>query len=126
MKVEVEELDPNAAPEAQAHPERASVTVADVRHVAALASLQLTPEEESRMQRDLNAVLAHVAALTAVNTDGVPPLAQISELFEVAPELAGSSLRADEPRPSVDRSAVMQEAPETDGRFFKVPRVIER
>ena len=38
----------------------------------------------------------------------------------------GSTLRADALRPSLDRKAVMAVAPETDGRFFKVPKVIER
>ena len=53
-------------------------------------------------------------------------MAQVSELLDAAPALTGSSLRPDEPRPSVDRAAVMHEAPDTDGRFFKVPKVIER
>ena len=38
----------------------------------------------------------------------------------------GETLRADAVRPSLDRAAVMAAAPETDGRFFKVPKVIER
>ena len=78
------------------------------------------------MQRDLNAILGHVAALSRLDTEGVPPMAQVGELLSAAPLLEGESLRQDVPKPSVDRNAVMQEAPETDGRFFKVPRVIER
>jgi len=39
---------------------------------------------------------------------------------------AGESLRVDAVRPSIDRGTVMASAPETDGRFFKVPKVIER
>ena len=119
-------LDPNNASPATPHPASAAVTLEDVRHVAALANLQLTADEEPRMQRDLNAILEHVAALSRLDTEGVPPMAQVSELLEAAPALAGSSLRADAPKPSVDRAAVMHEAPETDGRFFKVPKVIER
>ena len=38
----------------------------------------------------------------------------------------GATLRQDEVRPSIDRKAVMAAAPESDGRFFKVPKVIER
>ena len=109
-----------------AHDSTAAVTLEDVRHVAALANLQLTAEEEPRMQRDLNAILGHVAALSRLDTEGVPPMAQVGELLSAAPSLAGESLRQDVPKASVDRNAVMQEAPETDGRFFKVPRVIER
>ena len=40
--------------------------------------------------------------------------------------MTGASLRADEVRPSLDRKAVMAAAPESDGRFYKVPKVIER
>ena len=118
--------DPNEAPPALAHAADASVTLDDVRHVAALANLQLTAEEEPRMQRDLNAILGHIAALSALDTANVEPLAQVGQLLQRGPALAGSSLRADEPKPSVDRAAVMQEAPDSDGRFFKVPKVIER
>ena len=108
-------------------PENAgAVSLDDVRHVAALANLQLSPEEEPRMQRDLNAILSHVAALNSLDTTGVPAMAQVGEMLHQEAALAGSSLRLDEPKPSVDRSAVMHEAPETDGRFFKVPKVIER
>lgn len=108
------------------HPETATVTLDDVRHVAALANLQLTAEEEPRMQRDLNAILEHVAQLQKVNTDGVEPMAQVGQLLQKGPALAGATLRSDAVKPSVDRGAVMAEAPETDGRFFKVPKVIER
>ena len=121
------ETEANFAPAAMPqHTAAASVSLEDVRHVAALASLALTAEEEPRMQRDLNAVLEHVAALQQLDTTGVPPLAQISELLAAAPAQAGESLRADRIRDSLDRATVMSEAPETDGRFFKVPRVIER
>ena len=119
-------LDPNTAPPASPHTAAAAVTLDDVRHVAALANLQLTAEEEPRMQHDLNAILEHIAALARLDTEGVPPMAQVGELLQAEPALAGSSLRADDPKPSVDRAAVMHEAPETDGRFFKVPKVIER
>jgi aspartyl-tRNA(Asn)/glutamyl-tRNA(Gln) amidotransferase subunit C len=106
--------------------DEASVTLEDVRHVAALANLQLTAEEEPRMQRDLNAILGHIAKLSKLDTEGVEPLAQVGQLLQVAPALAGASLRPDAIAPSVDRAAVMAEAPDTDGRFFRVPKVIER
>jgi len=47
-------------------------------------------------------------------------------MLGLAPAGHGENLRRDTIRPSVDRAAVMAEAPETDGRFFKVPKVIER
>ncbi len=103
-----------------------SVTREDVRYVAQLANLELTAEEEPRMQRDLNAILGHIAQLNEVDTTGVPAMAQVSELLEGALDDKGSELREDAVAPSLDRSAVMDAAPETDGRFFKVPKVIER
>ena len=99
------------------------VTVQDVERVADLARLELAPEEVAGMRRDLNAILDHVANLNEVDTRGVEPLAQVSELRG---EAGTEALRPDVPEPSLDRAAVMREAPETDGAFFKVPKVIER
>ena len=73
--------DPNEAPMAVPHLAAAAVTLDDVRHVAALANLQLTADEEPRMQRDLNAILEHITALSALDTSGVPPMAQVGELL---------------------------------------------
>jgi len=53
-------------------------------------------------------------------------MAQVGEMLGVEVEATGASLREDAVRPSLDRRAVMAAPPETDGRFFKVPKVIER
>ena len=103
-----------------------AVTVEEVRRVAELANLQLTPEEETRMARDLGAILGHVAQLAELDTENVEPMAQVSDVLGRASDGAGATLRPDAVRPSVDRRAVMAAAPESDGRFFKVPKVIER
>jgi aspartyl-tRNA(Asn)/glutamyl-tRNA(Gln) amidotransferase subunit C len=100
------------------------VTRDEVRHVAALASLELTPSEEERMERDLNAILGYIAELNELDTANVEPLSQVSELL--VSSTAAPSLRADEPIPSLPRQIVMADAPATDGIFFKVPKVIER
>jgi aspartyl-tRNA(Asn)/glutamyl-tRNA(Gln) amidotransferase subunit C len=106
--------------------EQTGVTIDDVRRVAELANLELTAEEEPRMQRDLNAILGHIAQLNELDTNGVPPMAQVGEMLGGVVDSAGASLRMDTVRPSLDRAAVMPAAPESDGRFFKVPKVIER
>ncbi len=103
-----------------------SVSVEEVRRVAELANLELTAEEEPRMQRDLNAVLGYIAQLSEVDTTGVEPMAQVGAMLGVSGDLTGEALRPDVVRPSIDRRAVMASAPESDGRFFKVPKVIER
>ena len=102
------------------------VSLDDVRHVATLANLELTADELPRMVHDLNAILGHIVQLAELDTAGIAPMAQVSEALGVAPAIAGESLRGDAVRPSLDRAAVMAAAPETDGRFFKVPKVIER
>ena len=104
----------------------ATVSMEDVKHVADLASLELTPEELPHMAKNLNAVLGYIAQLNELETGDVPAMAQASEVLGLAAAQHGETLRADEILPSTDRAEVMREAPETDGRFFKVPKVIER
>jgi len=106
--------------------EAGGVSIEEVRRVAELANLELTAEEEPRMQRDLNAILGHIAQMNKLDTAGVPAMAQVGEMLGATPETTGADLRVDAVRPSLDRRAVMAAAPETDGRFFKVPKVIER
>jgi len=104
----------------------AGVSTEEVLRVAELANLELTAEETPRMQRDLSAILGHIAQLNELDTTGVPAMAQVGEMLGAEAESTGASLRVDAVRPSLDRRAVMAAAPETDGRFFKVPKVIER
>ncbi len=119
-------------------PER--VTLADVRHVAALAHLELTAAEEPVMARDLNAILGYIDQLNELDTGAVEPMAQVSQILSlpsIDPQRQSdkerqpgnateSALRDDVVQPSIDRALVLAEAPETDARFFKVPKVIER
>jgi aspartyl-tRNA(Asn)/glutamyl-tRNA(Gln) amidotransferase subunit C len=101
------------------------VTTEEVRRVAELANLRLNAQEESGMQRDLNAILDYVAQLNELDTASVTPMAQVSEILQdgADPE---AGLRPDQQRASLERSSVMVSAPESDGVFFKVPKVIER
>ena len=95
------------------------ITDQDVTYVANLANLELTAEERSRMVRDLNSILAYIDRLNQLDTANVPPMAQ-SELE------TGSAMREDELRPCLPRDATLANAPDTDGKFFKVPKVIEK
>src|ERR1017187_6718807 len=70
----------------------ARVTVEDVERVAELAHLELKPEETPRMLDDLNAILDYVAELNELDTSGVVPLAQVSDLVDAA---GSGLLRAD-------------------------------
>jgi aspartyl-tRNA(Asn)/glutamyl-tRNA(Gln) amidotransferase subunit C len=106
--------------------EASGVTMDEVLRVAELANLDLTAEEVPQMQHNLNAILDHIAQLNELDTTGVPAMAQVGEMLDAAVESTGAALRLDVERPSLDRKSVMAAAPESDGRFFKVPKVIER
>jgi aspartyl-tRNA(Asn)/glutamyl-tRNA(Gln) amidotransferase subunit C len=98
------------------------VTIEVVERVAELANLELTEAESVAMVRDLNSILGYVAQLSELDTSQVEPLAQVTELIQ-----AGiGRLREDALVPSLERAKVLSQAPETDGVFFKVPKVIER
>jgi aspartyl-tRNA(Asn)/glutamyl-tRNA(Gln) amidotransferase subunit C len=116
-------------------PDRAmKVTDKDVAHVADLASLELTEEERSRMLRDLNSILEYFARLSQLNTGSIVPMAQVSDRYGVDESRQGSDRFAyasrddvkDGLRKSLPHDAAMKNAPETDGTFFEVPKVIER
>ena len=98
------------------------VSPEDVKRVAELAYLELTADEEARMQRDLNAILDYVVQLNELDTSAVEPMAQVAEVLGGAAE----AFRPDTPVACLPRERVMAAAPETDGVFFKVPKVIER
>lgn len=102
------------------------VSPEEVLHVAALANLELTLDELPRMARDLDAVLGYIAQLDELDTADIVPMTQVADALGATPSAAGASLRRDAIKSSVDRTLVMKEAPETDGRFFKVPKVIDR
>ena len=127
MHSETQRENPSAHP---ALPE--PVPLEQVLRVAELAQLELTPDEQQEMLRDLNAILGHVAQLNELDTTDIPPMTQVKDAIGAdsangtSAEPSGNVLREDQPRPSLDRSAAMAAAPETDGTYFKVPKVIER
>jgi aspartyl-tRNA(Asn)/glutamyl-tRNA(Gln) amidotransferase subunit C len=98
------------------------VTIEVVERVAELANLELTEAESVAMVRDLNSILGYVAQLSELDTSEVEPLAQVTELMQAG----RGRLREDALAPSLERATVLGQAPETDGAFFKVPKVIER
>lgn len=100
------------------------ITQKDVEYVAVLANLQLSPAERERMEKDLNSILQYIDMLSEVDTSNVDPMAQVQSVSgngSVTPPL-----RADELRPSLPREVALRNAPQSDGTFFRVPKVIER
>ena len=99
------------------------VTDKDVSYVAALAHLDLTDQERQRMLKDLNSILGHIDLLNELDTTNVPPMAQVSGTSSGD---QSSHLREDALIPCLPHADAMKNAPETDGEFFKVPKVIEK
>ncbi len=102
----------------------------DVRYVEDLANLELTEAERARMVKDLNSILEYIDRLNQLDTSSVAPMAQVSDRYG-DPAKTGTArfehaMRADAPGKSLGREAALGNAPETDGVFFKVPKVIER
>lgn len=105
-----------------------TVSQSDVTRVAELANLELTADEQLGMLRDLNSILEHVAQLNEVDTSSVSPMAQVGEQLRVwnRVDIPANALREDVERPSLDRDDVMACAPDSDGVYFRVPKVIDR
>jgi aspartyl-tRNA(Asn)/glutamyl-tRNA(Gln) amidotransferase subunit C len=110
------------------------VTEKDVTYVADLANLELSGDERTRMVRDLNSILGYVDSLNALDTNDVPPMAQISDRYGVDESKKGSERFAYASREDVKEGlrksfptdVALANAPDSDGTFFKVPKVIER
>jgi aspartyl-tRNA(Asn)/glutamyl-tRNA(Gln) amidotransferase subunit C len=100
------------------------VTEKDVSYVADLANLELTDQERQRMLKDLNSILDYIDHLNELDTTDVPPMAQVSGM--TAGDQSASTLRDDVLRSCLPHSDAMKNAPQTDGDFFKVPKVIEK
>jgi aspartyl-tRNA(Asn)/glutamyl-tRNA(Gln) amidotransferase subunit C len=108
------------------------VTDKDVAYVADLANLELTEPERERMVRDLNSILGYVDSLNELGTENVPPMAQVSDRFGLDDSKQGSERFAYASRPDVHQGlrkslahdVALGNAPDTDGTFFKVPKVI--
>ena len=105
-----------------------AVTDKDVTYVADLANLELTDQERQGMLKDLNSILEYIDRLNELDTSDVPPMAQISNKFGGMEESGrfGDALRDDVVVPCLPHNEALKNAPETDGDFFKVPKVIEK
>lgn len=97
-------------------PDAKSITEADVRKVAKLARLSLDEPHVALFAKQLESILGYVKKLEQVDVAGVEPLAHALPVHNV--------LREDVPGPALPLDKVLQNAPETDGAFFKVPKVI--
>jgi aspartyl-tRNA(Asn)/glutamyl-tRNA(Gln) amidotransferase subunit C len=93
----------------------------DVRYVAELAHLELTPEEVKRFLPQLDSILEHMQKLNELDTSQVEPMAQVTY-----PAAANPSLREDVAQRTFDQEVALGNAPDPSAGCFRVPRVIEK
>jgi aspartyl-tRNA(Asn)/glutamyl-tRNA(Gln) amidotransferase subunit C len=94
----------------------ATLSRADVEHVAHLARLGLTEDELARLEGQLNHILDQYTILARLDTDDIPPTAQTIELENI--------LRDDVPAPSLPVEAVLRNAAQTRDGFIVVPPIL--
>lgn len=89
----------------------------DVNYVANLARLELTDEESSTFQRQIEDILGYIEKLNELDTENIEPTAHASPVFD--------RVREDEAKPSLARDAFLNIAPEVVNDQLRVPKVIE-
>ena len=94
-----------------------AISIEDVRYIANLARLRFSEDEEERLARDMSAILDYMEKLNKLDTTGVPPMAHVLDLHNV--------FRDDQAASRISREEALQNAPDADGTYFRVPKVIE-
>lgn len=89
----------------------------EVRHVAELARLEFSEDEEEQMAEEMSQILDYVDKLDEIDTSGVPPMSHVLDVSNV--------FRADEVESRIDQEQALAPAPETDGAYFQVPKVVD-
>lgn len=87
-----------------------------VRKVALLARLELTPEEEEQFTAQLSSILEYFDQLSELDVSNVPPTTRAIDVSNV--------MRKDELQPYAERQAILESAPEQEGEYFKVPQIL--
>lgn len=87
-----------------------------VRKVAHLARLELPPEQEEQLTTQLGSILDYFEQLSELDVTDVQPTTRAIDVSNV--------MRLDELQPYGDREAILKSAPEQEGDFFKVPKIL--
>ncbi len=94
-----------------------ALTLDEVRHIARLARLHLSADEERRYTEQLSAILDYARRLERVDTSQVPPTSAVQAF--------AAPLRDDSPRPPLPREQALANAPASDEGMFLVPPVLD-
>jgi len=89
-----------------------------VGHLAHLSRLNVAPEKMDKLVADMQDLVGFVEKLNELDTTGTEPLKHMGDTYNV--------LRKDEVNGSISREAALKNAPDADGTFFKVPKVIRK
>jgi aspartyl-tRNA(Asn)/glutamyl-tRNA(Gln) amidotransferase subunit C len=89
----------------------------DVKYVAQLARIALTPEEEKKLGAQLGPILGYIEKLRELDVSKVEPTAHAVPLVNIT--------RSDEVRPSLTQEEALRNAPKTAGGLFVVPVIVE-
>lgn len=93
-----------------------SISKDDVLHVAGLARLELSEDEVSKYEEELNDVLKFMDKLNELDTEGIEPSAHVLDINNV--------FREDEVQESFDVEEILANAPEREDDYFKVPSIL--
>ena len=94
-----------------------ALTIEEVRHIAHLARLKLSPEDEARYAEQLSAILDYAQRMQEVDTSHIPPTATVLSMH--------APLRDDQPRPSTPRDNILANAQDHNDEMFRVPPVLD-
>ncbi len=94
-----------------------AITKEEVLHVARLARLSLSEAEADRFREQLGNILSYIRKLDALDTKDVVPTSHAVEM--------GTPFRDDSVHPFGDKEAILANAPDRKGDFFRVPRILE-
>lgn len=95
-----------------------SVSINDVERIAALAKLKFSDKEKQKLQKDMNQVLGYIDQLSELDLKDVEPLENINETENV--------MRPDVPEKWLTTEEALKNAPAKTGKFFKVPKVLDK
>ena len=89
----------------------------DVKYIAHLARISLTPAEEEKLGSQLHHILGYIEKLKELDVTGVEPTAHAVPLVDVT--------RADEILPGLSNESALRNAPASAGGLFMVPKIVE-
>jgi len=89
----------------------------EVRYIARLARLRFSEDDEQRLAQEMGKVLDYMDTLNELDTSGVPPMSHVLDLYNVQ--------RKDEEASRISHDDALSNAPDADGDYFRVPKVID-